>query len=594
MTTKLFSALRDPTELDRLAGIGEASPTWGAVHRLAYGSPLRPGDEALLRDVLPRRRGFIAGLRDAFGADEALPQGPFRGIAARVGRRGRKTSGLIAPSALFHALCVPSHDAEAQPGEVLLFAIVCPVTRQGTIAARAVVQRLEALRAKKRVDFVTRESGDRVEIEITEPATRCRHVIAVVPSNPSHLRGAAVPFAAIDEAAFFGDEYGQSSLRDVVAALGPSALQFSRSMLVVASTPGRSGDLFQTLTQEQRPGTLVVAGPTWTFNPSISREQCWAASEREAVGNPKKHFAQEFEASRFGNASEDNLADEGLIRACVELVPDRQRGFHHCNAAVGLDVGLVRDSTAICAATRELIFESETSQPVSRIVIEHVEEHRGRPGAPLELSRMLDRAAAVAKGYGRSADSPATIYCDAHMSPEVVRGSRERGVRAVQLPMSNTAQADRWTLLAQLIRGNRLDLPDHGELIRQLGSLRVTQLANGQTKVEARRDDLADAVALAVQQASLLSPSESRSEVVITRGRSGNRVWNRRLQNGDLQPVLPPLNTHEWFDLVQRLDVEGGTTPEIERWKAATPNWRELVYAKRLNPAQLGMMIGSR
>lgn len=563
----LLRRCASPVDLMRLARVEPASAAIGLIHRGFYGEALE-GDELAMWQRLTR-------------ASERAepPRRPARTLVACVGRRGLKTSGLAAWTLAFEALCV-DHDAHALAGSDLVFACIAPTTRQASIAVRAVRVVLGML-APLGVAYSVREAGDRTELTIETPNTGTRKTIAVLTAQPEWLRGHAYPAVVLEEAGHFPtDVTASASDREILAAVGPGMLQFPASRLLLIGTPGPTGSVFERMVTSRPEGAIVVHAPSWVTNPRITEEQCRAEAERDAVGEPDRYFDQEFRASRFGNTGDSCIADDDTIRACVTA---RKRLPRPCFAVIGLDLALVRDATAIVVCSAELT-QAGGSMPIVRVVVEAVEHLRGSPTAPLALPSVLDRVTELAHAYGSASGAPAYVRADQHYGHEVERQLRSRGVRVELVPMHPSAQGPRWTLLGQLLRGRRLDLPEHDELRRQLGSLRVTQLASGAHKVEGRRDDLADALVLAAEAAMTLPPSEGGDLEIVERdslyslmngGPVRGRAFFRVMPNGDRIPTLPPVGSREWLDLVERSEVEGFQVDAVERWKALNPRWRE-------------------
>ncbi len=117
-------------------------------------------------------------------------------------------------------------------------------------------------------------------------------------------------------------------------------------------------------------------------------------------------------------------------------------------------------------------------------------------------------------------------------------------------------------------------MPNHSELLSQIGKLKVTQLPSGELRVEGRRDDLADAAVLAIEYAvEKLGPTGGD---VVCETRLGwwdgrqlcgfQRLWKRRLPNGEFVPCEPPIGSREFEENASELLAQGISTPQIERW----------------------------
>ncbi|HVX93669.1 MAG TPA: hypothetical protein VHK47_02070, partial [Polyangia bacterium] len=524
----------------------------------------------LLRQ-LTGRDGIIARALDALGG---APE-RHRTLVGVIGRRGLKSSGIVAWCAAYEALCV-DHGRHAQPGSRLHFVLVAPSMRQAAETLRGVRIALDGL-AGLGVKYAERQNQDRAELTITAPAGRCERVVTVMAASDVRVRGFAVPFYALDECAFLRSDIDNVSTdREVVAALSPGQLTFPDARAVLVSSPGPTGSLMHELSEKPTAGTLVVRAPSWIANDRITEAAC------RALARDERHFEQEFAARRWGAAGE-SFIDEDDVRACVDA-PACSRGPRSGAFAVGLDVGLVHDATAIVVCGAHLVEPAPGKVPIRHVVVEHAEQHRGTRAAPLSLPALLDRVAAVAKRYGR-----AKVRADQHIGPEVERGLRERGIACELVPMHPQAQERRWNLLAQLVRGRRLHLPEDRELVRQLGALKVTQLASGAHRVEGKRDDLADALALAVEHAAdKLEPNGDGGIECITPVwcswtadggvRGLDRTWRRRLANGTYAPMAPPLGTIEGDQAREWRRAQGLYTPEDLTDEAAEQSFNVRVH----------------
>lgn len=482
---------------------------------------------------------------------------PPREIVFCVGRRGLKTS-TAALLLVFHVLCV-AHDDEALAGSALTFPVVSPSKKQSRTALTSIRLVLDSLAALG-VRFEERVSEDATEITILAPPSSVTKKITIFAAQDRTARGFASPCFVIDEAGHHAPEVD----RELAPALSGGTLQFSRAMAIRAGTPGAVGSSFEAAVTKPSPNTLVVRGASFDLNPRITREQAWQLAETEAQGDPQRFYDQEVLAKRFG-ARDESYVSSDAVALCVD--PDRDRTPRRAHVCIGLDVALTgRDSTAAVAALHEQNEDVTGSHPISHAVVLEVIELRGKPGAPLELPNVLDEIARMARRWPTPSGAPAELRFDQHLGTEVARGLRERGiVVAQQVPMHPTAQEARWRTLAALIRSRRLHLPPNvPELLRQLSQLKTTQLASGAHKVEGRRDDLADALAIAVERALELPPSGARGrhkvEVAdVIHGPGGGRSTRLRERWVDDEGELttPPIEDPAYVEMLAMCRATG-------------------------------------
>jgi hypothetical protein len=140
-----------------------------------------------------------------------------------------------------------------------------------------------------------------------------------------------------------------------------------------------------------------------------------------------------------------------------------------------------------------------------------------------------------------------------------------------------------------LVQGARLHLrEDDGELRRQLASLRATELSSGGLRVESRKDDAADACAIACEIAVLLDSTDGPSGTahqetsIHWHGHAGLEITHRWTKNGF---ACAPPEWHPTFEehALQMLS-RGIRNAAIERWLAKQPEAIRRAYA--INPLE--------
>lgn len=552
--SNILAACTWPGDLWALAKLQAPSPAVAALLAGFYAVALDVDALALWRE-LTGQTGFWRRLTGT--VDTLATPGKF--LIVCVGRRGLKSSGIIAWTCVYEALC-GGHEAHAVKGGRIYFAIIAPGLRQAAEAVRAVRVALDQL-APIGVEYTVREAQDRVEITLVRPACGVERVISVMTASDVSVRGFAIASVFLDEAGFLRSEQQHISTdKEILQALLPGTAQFPNAKIVLASTPGPTGTLFHGFVEKPPKGAVVVRAPTWVMNPRISEAQCRALSIDD------RHFDQEYRVARFGALGEAFLDEDALLQ-CVddETCSRRPQG----DRAIGGDLGLVHDATAIVRVRVSYIMPHPGAIPIVHVIVEHVEQHRGERTRPLQLPAILDRFASIAKDRTCSGTT-APVMVDQHLGPEVIRGLAERGVKATQCPMNPMAQEKRWRLLADLIRSRRLHIPNNPELISQLSKLKVTQLASGAHKVEGRRDDLADALALVVEYAvEFLSPCGDSSidwELDQKNDFDGRlsgftKRWFQRFANGNRLPIAAPRGTDEYEEERAQRQCEGISVP---------------------------------
>jgi hypothetical protein len=568
-----------PDALLALVGdpVAMTSPAAVTALRAAYAQPPTPADLELWPKLTPPR-GLLR---------RRVPWPTTRApwVVAAVGRRGGKTSNLAAPVLVYEALC-GRHDEEAR-GRVFYVALA-PMHSHARELLHAVRQRLDEL-APLGVAYEARDMAGIPEITITSPAGKCERIITILTADNVSVRGRAIACAVIDEAAFIGsDPHLAVTDTDVIKALVPGMSQFSRARLMLVSSPGAPAGFFWKAATKLDARTLVITAPTWVFNPRITREVCVELTRGDA-----DWLAQEYEASKWGFHGENFIPGASALVLGDEHTGKGPREGEFC---IGLDVGVLRDATGIVVCSSFEVELSPTSTPLRHIVTEKVIRIAPSKESPVSLEEIAGRVSALSAAF-----RGAPVVFDVYMAPELRRHLEAHGFREDtntayppgprsyrQLSVEASAQTPRWALVRAAAQSGRLHIGDDGaELVRELGSLKATQLPSGALRVEGRHDDLCDALALAASQVVRMGCTggpggSARCETSIRWDGHELDVTHHWTKNG--VPCPPP----EWsptFDaFALQLLSRGIRNDAIERWLAKQPPQIQKAYS--LNPAE--------
>lgn len=474
-----------------------------------------------------------------------------------IGRGGLKSTHITWAAVFGATVTHRTHERAAAPGSRIDYVIVAPTLKQAAEDFRMVITHLEAL-APMGVRFVVREGEG--EIEIVEPKSRCTPVIRVLADDSNTVRGFAYAELFIDEGAF------SSRMRDVVAAILPRMrAQFKHARVFAASTPnGPEGWFFE---QVDKPptGATVVRMASFEANPRLTEAQC-----RE-VCRDEHTYEQEILAQRFGFAGEYVL-DAMHVNACRDTTIE-QRLAKNVPGAFGADFAQTSDGAAIVFVEPRWVSIGD-AMPVPHFYVRHIELHQGSKDRPLLARDWSARLAVLSREAGG-----AKIRCDSRAQPEIQEELRRRHVPHEFVSMAPGAQDPRWRMLIDVVRSRRLHIPNHPELIAQLCKLRAFTLSSGAIKVEGRRDDLADALVLALQGALALPPTGALEQVhspVYFDGRAlhgGEPQWFRNLPDGRRVPSDPPIDSPQFARWAASMLRQGCSTPSIERFREINPTW---------------------
>jgi hypothetical protein len=578
----LLKGCKSPADLIALAGWTPAevtSPTIATILDGMYGTRPRTKDD------LARWRAVC---------DAPWPTRRARRTAVCIGRRGLKTTGIGVWALLFEALCrAPLYARYALPGARLRLPIVCPFVPQAAEALAALKGALGML-APLGIAAEVRDERGSPEVRITSPAGRAEVLINVLAANEFSAVGYTCPFWIGDEAARFPTS-GPSSLRAIARALDPAGSTFTDPACEAGSlwTSNKShaeGAFYDAVQGDPKPGTLVIRAASWTTNPRMSRAHCLELCD----GDEREMSVTYDGASPIWGYDGEGYIPTARIAVEDEYCSQGPRGGYF---AVGLDVGQMQDSSAIVVVGAAETEIAPGTTPVRHLIVEHVESilsAKASKGAPPSIEMIVGRACDVARTWGN-----APITCDYFSGVEVARVLERRGWSKyegayfptehnyVLAQMGPAAQTPRWALLRSLASGGRLHIPESGrELIRQLGQLTATTLASGSLKVEGRRDDLADALALAAEIAMKLPPNAVKGGAVveciddgihysISRGLQVTLPrFVKRYPNGNTEPMEIP-SWHPAFERYARdMIAQGKRTRSIEEWEAAQPGPR--------------------
>lgn len=466
-----------PTILEVAAIIAERSghdpltPRWEAVHRVMYGLPLRPQDVDCLEASTRCSRAAIEQLA-------AMPQrGPMRELWARVGRRGRKSlnAALIA---IYEAVW-GGHEAYMLPGERGLVAVMSATIASTTVVARFCGLFAETLGLKS--SWTTMGSVRVLTLDGVAVGVACFAANSVAPRGYPLVAFIGDEFAHLPE----GDDY-QNTAAENLAAARPAMAQFPDAKLIVISTPmGASGVFHESveaaLGDDAPAGVLAVQGPTWEWNPEITRERTL-----ELAPDPSEH-AQEFGA--VAEASQTAAFPDAA--RCFE---PRVGRFHWGQAILAIDPASVGNTFA-CLALRwgqpsgQRVFELREPPPGSGLspecmppavdamgqaielpafplpllAVHHVFGWTGEELRATSMDVVAAELATVARRFGADvivSDRHGDVFIAALLSRHRIK------LRSFTQTLASKHQAA--TYLRTLMRDGQLILPQHPQLRRDV------------------------------------------------------------------------------------------------------------------------------
>lgn len=178
------------------------------------------------------------------------------------------------------------------------------------------------------------------------------------------LRGAGNIIVILDEVAHFQDK-GQSSAEEIYNAVTPSTAAFSpkdlntgmpifgpqtdtEARIILISSPlNRTGKFFELfhLAMSRQPGSenlLAIQAPTWEINPTVPSSYYRSKFHADANVFMTEHGAQFSDRVRAWIDRE-----EDLLTCIDDTLKPKEVGFPRYPHHMGIDVGLMKDGTAI-------------------------------------------------------------------------------------------------------------------------------------------------------------------------------------------------------------------------------------------------------
>lgn len=226
---------------------------------------------------------------------ETVPQS-LRELWLIVGRRGGKDA--IAAFIALYLACSRNWKSEFKSGETIVGMVICPDRKQGRVALNYMADYAHSVPEFGRlVGSVLKES-----ITFTNGIT-----IEIHTASFRSVRGYTIPFAIMDEIAFFRSDDSANPDSEIITALKPAMATVPNPLLMAISTPyARKGELWKTHREhfgQEHPAVLVVQGPTQAFNPAV----------------PTEVIEDAFESDPIAAASEYGSLDGGIVfRSDVE------------------------------------------------------------------------------------------------------------------------------------------------------------------------------------------------------------------------------------------------------------------------------------
>lgn len=333
--------------------------------------------------------------------------------------------------------------------------------------------------------------------------------ILSVPASAKQIRGWPVDLLIVDEAGFIDQEIWRSAEPAIIARPG--------SRVILCSSPwGTADHFFRALwTRGMATPDAQVAAWHWpsTVSPLVDAALLEQIREREAPDYFEREFMAVWsdEAGAYFTEAELTRATAGYELIAPKRVPEVSVGGRPTLPVVaGIDWGMSRDANALA-----LVGALDGEDGRWRLYVPWIEAHHSMP-----WSEFIDRVCDVCAAWWVRVVASERNGVGAYPTDDL--RTRLRNARRI----TDTHVAAVWTdvrrkqsgfgMIKGLLQSDRLVLPAHPELLKQLRALEFEQLPGGATRIAVPEnlghDDLAMALMQAVSCAHPRMLSDQRSD----------------------------------------------------------------------------------
>jgi len=427
-------------------------------------------------------------------------QGNYSLAVWALGRRSGKTLMSAVTAVYAGTMLADKYKEHLRAGERFFIVSIANTIDQSRLALASIKDLINGSPILK--PLITRETTDTLEL-----SNGC--VFRAMPSSSRGGRGMACPLLIFDEIGHALDtEGGNAAGSSLYQALSPSVAQFGNlGKIFLLSSPWVQQGIFWDLFRQAKSGQFkhmqVVQEPTWTVNPTISRE--WL--EQEKVRDPVL-FAIEYGANFSQSLSA--FLDPGLVEEAINcdrgpllpLAKFRSKYFLALDPAKG-----GRDDYTACIVHMD----------GQRLVVDRFHEFKPTWGdgkkAQVAISQVEDWILEQHALYGFH-----EAVLDQYNSQSTVQRLTGK-LRIRELTWTIPSKTEAFSKLRELVNAGNLELYPHPKAIQQLKNLVVAYRPNGAWNVSggagAGVDDycsaLAGAVLAARQPRQLAPPPQSFS-----------------------------------------------------------------------------------
>ena len=443
------------------------------------GDTMSPAQEAALKAVygLPLEGKQLALAKEMAGA--GWQQGEEQREAVFIcGRRSGKSDKLASNVAIYEAF-FRDHDLSA--GETGVVLLLAQNMRQAKVVKGYIEGKIDRSPVLRRHVVAKRAQ----ELELDNGIT-----IAIHPASFRSVRGLSVVCCICDEIAFWWteDNYANPDI-EIIRAVRPAMATFPHGKLLMVSSPyTMAGVLWDAWRKRDTdPHTLVWHAPTRLMNPTVPA----SFLQREQSRDPE-NYRREYDAE-FTEAISSFLpvasVDACIVQGRSEL--PKSEDAHYCAA---VDAAYKGDKFTLAIA------HMDKNRRV--IVIDLLAGWQGTRKEPLRLAEVMPQIKEICGRY-----SVYKVLGDQFGAEPLKDAFSRSQLTYEERTFTNQSKADIYATLRTQIMDGTIELLDHRESLKELRGLELEQLPGGGIRIGHARhsrghDDYADAIALAVSEAS--------------------------------------------------------------------------------------------
>ena len=334
-------------------------------------------------------------------------------------------------------------------------------------------------------------------------------------------RGRSFVDVGLDECAFFRDS--TYAVSDVEVYRAVSARVLPGGQVILASTPwAKSGLLYDMFSANdgKHETALAVRAPTLLLNPQDWVHEIVRREMARDADNANREYGAQFMTAGSLACFDPDLLQRNVVENYMPQPGDVLRA--------GMDLGFRSDSSALVV----VLARAGIVYPV------HVLELRPEEGKPLSPEQTIATFAGVLKGYG----IPFAMG-DGHYKETATENLAKYGLGFLDAP---TSPAEAYVRTRNLLKDERLKLPDDARLLQQAKEVQAVPLSGGGLSIHHPRwrsgghGDLCAAWVLACYQLGGVTVPDPEPEV-------GSAEHDRREQERRLKERSQKAKGDKWW-----------------------------------------------